>query len=111
MNKYNITIAITFVAFFHRQSSILLFSSYSFAGSDQTFFGPKRYDLPKGNSKVYTDNFTGCNTVRQVTLKITNGSSNYTRIQSANIALTYKTILLILPAIRNDVKKVNSDTV
>jgi hypothetical protein len=25
--------------------------------------------------------------------------------------LTYKTILLILPAIRNDVKKVNSDTV
>jgi len=73
--------------------ALLLFSSYSFAGSDQTFFGPKRYNLPKGNPTVTTDNFTGCNTARQVTLKVTNGSSNYTRIQSANIVVNGITVV------------------
>ncbi|MFA5324034.1 MAG: hypothetical protein WC373_15280 [Smithella sp.] len=72
--------------------ALLLFSSYSFAANDQTFFGPKRYDLPKGNPTVTTDNFTGCSTARQVTLKVTNGSSNFTKIQSAFIYLNGQTV-------------------
>jgi hypothetical protein len=65
--------------------TLFLLSTVSFASSDQTLFGPKRYDLQKGKPTAYTDSFAGCTASEQAALKVINGDSRWTRVTSARI--------------------------
>lgn len=68
--------------------SVLGSATISFAASDLTLFGPKRYERTQGKPWVFTDTFNGCaNFAGQARIRVQNGDSKESSLSSAVIGL------------------------